>query len=419
MIPLIGWARGVSKKTPNKGSLQAEDVPYLCDLSEALMAQATPKSSATIFLLCAISASALIWAAFAKVDEVVKAEARVVPLGREQVITSLEGGVLAEVLVREGMVVEKGQELVLLDPTRFKSQYRETTSRIASLKGSIARLRAEASGTPLVFPVEVAAFGKVVIDESAAFNSRKRALDEAVSALKRSQQYLLGEISVSERLSAQGLFSAVELSRLKRQANELASQIDDRKNRFSAEANSELLRYEAELGQLQEGLSARLDSFQRTQIKSPIRGVVKNIRASTLGSSVPPSSPILEIVPLGQELLFEARLPPSEVAFITPGLPATIKLSAYDPTVYGTLKGTVEMVSPDTFRDDPRTQSTPEGAYYRMVVRSPSSALHARGRDWPVMPGMTAVVEVRTGEKTILQYLIKPLFKAKDAFRER
>ncbi|MEY3200915.1 MAG: hypothetical protein RIR70_465 [Pseudomonadota bacterium] len=419
MMPILGWAKSTGDRHATRGALKSEDLPYLKDLSEALLAQSTPGSSATLYLLLTVLVSGIVWASVATVDEVTRAEARVVPVSREQVISSLEGGILSELRVREGMVVEKGQDLVLLDPTRFKSQYLETASRILAIKGSVSRLRAEATGGELNFPAEVSANARIVKDERAAFEARRNALEESIASLKRSQALLLAEIASSERLAAQGLFSTVELSRLKRQANDLVLQIDERRNRFRADANSELLRYETELGQLQEGLSARLDSFQRTTLKSPIRGVVKNIRATTLGSSIPPSSPILEIVPLGEELLFEARIRPSEVAFISPGLPANIKLTTYDPAIYGFLKGTVESVSPDTFRDEARGMPQTEATYYRVIVRSPNSSLHARGRDWPVIPGMTAQVEIRTGEKTIMHYLIKPMFKAKDAFSER
>lgn len=419
MISMFGRYRQARKERSGEGKLKSEDVAYLKDLSEALLAQSTPASSALIYLFVALTVVALIWASVAEVDEVTRADARVIPKSREQVISSLEGGILAEMRAHEGMVVEKGQDLLLLDPTRFESQYRESASRIVSIKGSIARLRAEAAGGVPDFPAEVLANARVVRDETAAFKARKESLEESVAALKRSQIYLLNEIASAERLSAQGLYSAVELSRLKRQANELELQIDERRNRYRADANSELLRYEAELGQLKEGLEARLDSFRRTTIKSPMRGVVKNIRATTVGSSIPASSPIMEIVPLGEDLLFEARIRPSEVAFINTGAPANIKISSYDSTVFGSLKGAVESVSPDTFRDEARMSPNVDASYYRVIVRSPETSLHARGREWPVIPGMTGLVEIRTGEKTVMEYLLKPFFKAKDAFSER
>lgn len=419
MTALLNWTRGVVKKDASKGALRNEDVAYLRDLSEAMMAQSTPGASITIYLMVVVLVVSLTWAGLAKVDEVTRADARVVPISREQVVSSLEGGILAKMNVREGMVVAKGEELALLDPTRSKAQYREGLTRLVSLKASAARLRAEATGQPLTFPPDVLADSKVVRDETQAYESRKRSLEEAVAGIKRSLDYLQSEIEVAQRLSAQGLFSAVELSRLNRQANELILQIDERKNRYRADANNELLRVETEIAQLGESVTARLDSYQRTSIKSPIRGTVKNIRANTLGSSIPPSSAIMEIVPMDEELLFEARLKPSEVAFVHPGQTARIKLTSYDPTTFGTLDGVVESVSPDTFRDDPRAQQAPEFSYYRVIVKSQKSVLHAKGQDWPVLTGMMAQVEIRTGEKTILQYLIKPFLKAKDAFGER
>ena len=419
MTPMTNRTRGIVKKDPSTGVLRNEDVAYLRDLSEAMLAQSTPGASITIYLMVVVVVVSLTWAALAKVDEVTKADARVVPLSREQVVSSLEGGILAKMNVREGMVVEKGQELALLDPTRSKAQYLEGLSRLVSLKASAARLRAEATGQVLMFPQDVLADSKVVRDETQAYESRKRSLDEGVAGIKRSLDSLQSETEVALRLSAQGLFSTVELSRLKRQANELSLQIDERKNRYRADANNELLRVETEIAQLGESVIARLDSYQRTSIRSPVRGTVKTIRANTLGSSIPPSSAIMEIVPIDEELLFEARLKPSEVAFVHPGQIARLKLTSYDPTTFGTLDGVVQSVSPDTFRDDPRAQQTPDFAYYRVIVKTKAAVLHAKGQEWPVLTGMMAQVEIRTGEKTILEYVIKPFLKAKDAFRER
>jgi adhesin transport system membrane fusion protein len=350
---------------------------------------------------------------------VTKAEARVIAESREQVISSLEGGILSEILVTDGAQVEKGQPLILLDPTRTRSSLNEGITRGTVLQASIARLRAEATGHALVFPKAVQRDAELVKRETEAYQSRRRTLDESVLSLRRNQQMLQLEIEASTRLSEKGLYSDIELSRLKRQANEIEQQIAERQNRFRADANAELLRFEGELAQLRDGLEARRDTYERTVLRAPVSGVVKNLRANTIGSAVTPGAPLLDLVPVGDQLLFEARLIPGDIAYIHPGQPVTIKLSAFDPQVFGDLKGTVDRISPDTFRDDVKATGAAAEGFYRVIVRSPQTEFKTKARTWPVLPGMTGSVEIRTGEKTVMQYLLKPMLKAREAFRER
>ena len=417
-----GRPRPASDRSAQRGSpprLGKDDLPYLRDLNEAMLAQATPASSGALYLMALLLVIALGWSAFAKVEEVTRAEARVIPAEREQVITSLEGGIVGRLFVAEGDTVEADEPLLQLDPTRTRSQYREGLSRSLALKAQIARLRAEAHGGSPAYPPDVVAVPKLVRDENATFESRRRTLSESQTALQRSQDLLSDEIGSAQRLLAKGLYSKVELGRLQRQANEIQMQIDEKRNRFRADATAELSKLEAELDQLSANLESRLDVFQRTTIKSPIRGVVKNIRTTTLGSSVPGNSPIMEIIPLEGRLLLEARLKPADVAFVRPGQTATIKITAFDSSIFGDLKGQVQLIGPDTVRDDPRAAQQGDNAYYRMIVITERPSVKAGSKEMPIIPGMTGSVEVRTGEKTVLDYLLKPMFKAKEALRER
>jgi adhesin transport system membrane fusion protein len=227
------------------------------------------------------------------------------------------------------------------------------------------------------------------------------------------------EIDASTRLSEKGLYSLIELSRLKRQANDIEQQISERQNRFRADANADLVRLEGELAQLKEGNEARRDIFERTVLRASVSGVVKNLRANTIGSAVTPGAPLLDLVPVGEQLLFEARLIPADIAYIHPGQPVTIKLSAFDSQVFGDLKGTVDRISPDTFRDDMKASGLAAEGFYRVTVHSQQTNFKTKTRTWPIMPGMTGTVEIRTGEKTVLDYLLKPMLKAREAFRER
>jgi len=402
-----------------KSKLKGDDYEYMRNVSEALLAQATPASSALLYLLIVLTIVGLTWASISQVDEATLAEARVIPSSREQVISSLEGGILAELLVHEGDIVEKGQPIVRLETMRFESQYKEGISKQLSLKATRARARAEAYNLALEFPPEVKQSQLLVSNETKAYEARKRVLEESVSALRKSQELIANEISISEKLSKQGLFSEVELSRLRRQENDLNQQIMERINRFRADANSELTRTEAELGQLAPNLNARLDTLERTTLRAPVNGIVKNLRFTTIGAAVSPSAPILDIVPGDGALLFEARLDPKDVSHVSIGLPVSIKLTAYDSATFGELKGRVEMISPDTFREDARPVEGQPANYYRVMITGAIDPENPKQKTMQIIPGMQAQTQIKTGHKTVMQYLLKPLMKAKEAFRER
>lgn len=402
------------------GRAKAEDLAFVQDLREAMLVQKTPGSMLVLYLIAVILVVAVVWAHFARVEEITHGEGRVIPASREQIIQSLEGGILETMNVSEGDIVEKGQTLLEIDPTRAGAAYREGLSKVLALKGSIARLRAEAYQTPLDFPPDVKAVPSIVRDETQAFSARRQTLNESVQALQRSLQLAEKEVSLSEPLSARGLMSEVEILRMKRQANEFRLQIAERQNKFRADANSELTRLEGELAQSKENVGAREDVMNRTTVKAPVKGTVKNIRVTTIGGVIQQGADIMEIVPLEDQLMVEAKIKPSDVAFVRPGLPATVKISAYDYAIYGGLHGTVEHLSPDTLKDDEKARAgRADATYYRLMVRTDRAALSAGGKEFPIMPGMTATVEVRTGEKSILSYLLKPVLKAREAFRER
>jgi adhesin transport system membrane fusion protein len=412
------------KKLFGRGTPAADlmpgDAAFMNDVQESLLAQTTPGSRLILQLIAAVLIGGLVWAYFARVEEITLGEAKIISKSREQVIQSLEGGILAEMNVREGDIVEKGQILLKIDPTRAQASYREALSKVIGLKASITRLRAEAYQQPLEFDEMVMTDPAVVQQERQAYKARKSALDESIAGLQRSYSLSAREIQLAEPLAAKGLMSEVEILRMRRSANEIKSQIVERINRYQAEANSELAKFELELSQTSENLVGRADVVERTTINAPVRGTVKNVRVNTRGGVIQPGEPILEIVPLEDQLLVEGKIRPADVAFLRPGLPATVKITAYDYAIYGGLKGHVEHISPDTLKDDQKAAAgRPDDTYYRVLVLTDSSHLVAGGRSLPIIPGMVASVEVRTGEKTILDYLLKPVLKAREAFRER
>ncbi|MGH8052404.1 MAG: HlyD family type I secretion periplasmic adaptor subunit [Stenotrophomonas sp.] len=408
------------KRNKDTGNISSSDAAFMNDVQESLLAQTTPGSRLVLYMVVAVLVSGLIWASIARVEEITQGEAKVISKSREQVIQSLEGGILAEMNVREGDIVNAGQVLLKIDPTRANASYREALSKVVSLKATLARLRAEAYGQPLEFDEQVRAAPDEVLNETRAFNARRRALVESVAAMERSYALSMREISLAEPLAAKGLLSDVELLRMRRQANDIKSQVVERQNRYRADANSELLKLEMELSQTNENLVGRADVVERTTIAAPVHGTVKNVRVNTIGGVIQPGEHILEIVPLEDQLLVEGKIRPKDVAFLRPGLPATVKITAYDYAIYGGLTGKVEHISPDTLKDDQKAAAgRADDTYYRVLVLTEKSALQAGGKELPIIPGMVASVEIRTGEKTVLEYLLKPILKTREAFRER
>ncbi|AJW95831.1 type I secretion membrane fusion, HlyD family protein [Burkholderia gladioli] len=399
--------------------MRKAEIEYMSDMRAALLTQSSPGSKLMLYVVAALLVAFLIWARFARVEEITQGEATVISRSREQVIQSLEGGILEEMNVREGDIVKKGQMLLKIDPTRAQTSYREAYSKAVGLKATLARLRAEAFSQPLVFPPAVRGETEVVQMETKAYNSRRHALDESIAALERSYVLQQKEIALAEPLAAKGLMSDVELLRMKRTANELQSQMVERRNRYQADANSELTKLELELAQTNESLVGRRDVLSRTTVVAPVYGTVKNVRVNTIGGVIQPGEHILEIVPLEDQLLVEGKIKPSDVAFLRPGQPAMVKITAYDFGIYGGLKGKVSYISPDTLKDDAKAAAGKDATFYRVQVLTDRAYLEAGGKQLPIMPGMIARVEIRTGEKTILDFLLKPIFKAQEAFRER
>lgn len=397
----------------------AGDLPFLRGLEDAEVLERTPRTNWALALMLAVCIGFVLWASWARIDEVTKAAGRVVADGREQTVGSLEGGILRELLVREGELVEAGQVVAQIDPTRFDSQQKEGDVKRLALRAAISRLTAEASGAALVFEREVeAAPAAVLAAERASFVARKLALDEAIRGTQRSLELLGTELAMSERLAAQGLVSEVEVLRLKRQASDLNMQIAERVNRYRQDAATELARAKAELAQQEQQRVVREDALQRTALKAPVRGVVKNIRLGTLGGVVPPAATVMEVLPLGDRVLVEARIKPSDIGFVKVGQPAEVKLATYDYYSYGGLKGEIEYISPDALPEEGKP-ATADSASYRAMVRTDVSSLRAGGKPLAVLPGMTGTVEIRTGERTVMNFLLRPVLKSREALRER
>jgi adhesin transport system membrane fusion protein len=401
---------------PSGRALDAGDMAYVSPVAAAQVVEPAPAASWAIYLMLAALAVALGWAALAQVDIVAKAPARVVPEGREQVIASLEGGILREMLVREGQAVAKGQPLALLDPTRAEAQQAEGQTRRAALQAAVIRLTAEVAGKAPEFPDELPR--DVVEAETDSYAARQRALQEAVAAQQRSIALLNRELGVAEAMSSKGLMSEVEVMRLKRQANELQLQVAERANRFRQDAQAELVKARNEIALLDEQMVVRDDAMRRSTLVSPVKGIVKVIRHHTPGGVVAPGATVMEVVPVGHSVLIEARVRPADIGFVRVGQPVEIKLSAYEYTIFGALKGRVEVLSPDALGDPDRAAQA-GATYYRALVRADVPGLEHKGQVLPVMPGMAGSAEIRTGQRSVMAFLLTPMLKSGEAFRER
>ena len=375
-----------------------------------------PKSSVIIWIVGIGLLVLLIWAWLFSLEEVSTGTGKVIPSSKEQVVQSLEGGILTTLNVREGEIVERGQVLAQLDPTRFESNVGESESLLISSRATSARLRAEVSGTPLVFPEEVLKYPKLVKEETALYQSRRANLEESVAGLEQALVLVQQELEMTAPLVAKGAASEVEVLRLKREANDLRNQMNDIRNQYYVSAREELSKANTDVETQQQVVRGKSDTLSRTIFKSPVRGIVKEIDVMTLGGVIPQNGKLMTIVPLDEKLLVEARISPRDIAVIRPDQEALVKITAYDYSIYGGLNGKVAMISPDTIRDEVKQDQF----YYRVYIRTDSDKLNNNaGQEFNITPGMVATVDIRTGSKTVMDYLIKPFNKAKEALRER
>ncbi|MCK8641106.1 HlyD family efflux transporter periplasmic adaptor subunit [Acinetobacter schindleri] len=375
-----------------------------------------PKSSVIIWIIGVGLLILLTWAWLFKLEEVSTGTGKVIPSSKEQVIQSLEGGILTKLNVKEGEIVEQGQVLAQLDPTRFESNVGESASLLISSRATAARLRAEVTGAPLSFPPEVLKEPKLVAEETALYKSRRANLEQSLAGLQQALVLVQQELAMTEPLVAKGAASEVEVLRLKREANDLQNQMNDVRNQYFVKAREELAKANTDVETQQQVVRGKSDTLNRTIFKSPVRGVVKEIDVMTLGGVIPQNGKLMTIVPLDEKLLVEARISPRDIAFIRPDQEALVKITAYDYSIYGGLKGKVTVISPDTLRDEVKQDQF----YYRVYIRTENDKLtNKAGQEFNITPGMVATVDIRTGEKTVLDYLVKPFNKAKEALRER
>ena len=408
--------------------------------------------SALMASLVATVAAFLVWSALAHIEEVTRGVGRVIPASKIQVVQNLEGGIVSEILTREGAIVKAGDVLLRIDPTQSGASLGETEEKIYGLRVLIERLRAEIDDRPLAFPSDLS--GKrpdLVALQVDHFKTRRRELDGALKVLELQEQQRRQEVreaearvqslvraraiaenelelirsmvkdqaaSRTELLGSEakvndirGALTATELAlpRLRAAHEEIANRRSERLQAYRGETLQRFAAAQVELSALQETSRGNRDRVERTTVRAPAAGIIKTLSITTAGQVVQPGHSLVEIVPLNDALLVEAQVRPQDIAFLRPGQEALVKLTAYDFALYGGLKGRLEQIGADSITNEKGD------SHYTIRVRTEKGYLENRGKAFPIIPGMVAEVDVKTGSKTVLGYLVKPLVRMRDS----
>lgn len=360
----------------------------------------------------------LVWAYFADLDQITRAPGSVVSSSRSQIVQSQEGGVIQELKVRDGDIVERDDVLVVLDSTRVEAAYLETRARAASLATTVARLQAEALGKEPEFPAQTNDYPEFRVLQLELMKKRRAVIEEDIVAMQEMMALVKKELDMTRPLLKSGDVSATEILRLERQMSDANAQITNKRNKYFQDTQAELSKAREEYESVQQLLAQRKNQLDQTKLRAPLHGVVKNVRITTRGGVIRPSEEVMQIVPLEDDLIIEAKVSPMDIGFIKPGLKATVKIDAYDYTIYGDLPGTLTYISADTLTEDLRQGEQP---YYRVRVRTMGRKFSgAPEKELEIQPGMTATVEIKTGSNTVLNYLVKPIIKTLQlALKER
>lgn len=435
----------------------AEDSRYLGEVNAALLNTSPIQSHLILWMTTLFVIIALIWAHYATLDEITRGTGKTIPSSHLQVVQNLEGGIVSEIFVTEGQVVDKDQPLLRLDDVRFSSSFKEEKLKRLGLLAAITRLEALANNKALSLPAEIAQHPDLAQHEQQLYHSKKAELASSIETVQqqvkqreqelieiKSQQARLTEsytmlekeVKMSEPLVGYGAMSEVELLRLKRTANDLRGElnaaqlaeprlqaalseaknkINEQKAQFNAAIMTELKTAKAEFDRLAESIQTVQDQVKRTLITSPVKGTIKQLKVTTIGGVIQPGMELLEIVPFEDELLIEAQILPADIAFLRPGQKAVIKLTAYDFSIYGGLDAKLNHISADTLVNPEDGKS-----YYQIRLSTTQNHILKEGEKLSIIPGMTADVDILTGKKTVLDYLLKPILKTQaNALHER
>ncbi|MDP3300966.1 MAG: HlyD family type I secretion periplasmic adaptor subunit [Sulfuricurvum sp.] len=443
---------------PNKKfSFDENDYNFMRSLSAAVLEDSPSKLRSVLLFWIITVVFLLLWAGFSSIDELVRGDGQVVPGGENQMIQHLEGGILSEILVKEGQKVKGGDTVLKIENVKSASTYESSQYKSAEVRAKIIRLRAEALGVGFnPSAADMREIPEQIAQERSAYMANQEYINSQISSLndlyrqkqselaeaksriaesKRSLAFIREEIAMTEPMVAQGIKPRVEFLQLQRQAsdiqerynavvtsiprlnaamNEITNKIRQARGEFTSKARIELAGAQTEVKRVGAESSALQDEVTRAEIKSPINGIVQKLYVNTLGGVIKPGDNLIEIVPTEGGLLAEAKIKPADIAFIYPGQDAIVKVTAYDYSIYGSLHGKVVTISPDTVTDKQ------DNIYYVVKIQTDKKYLGTKERPLKIIPGMMINVDIVTGKKTILQYILKPIIKAKQyTFSER
>lgn len=360
-----------------------------------------------------------VWAYFYRIDQVVRGPGTFIAASRVQVIQAVDGGMITSLKVKEGDRVEQGQVLATLDDGRSGAAVKELDGRLAALYAKAARLKAEIAGADYIkFPTAVEKFPEIIRVETALFNQRVSGFQEEMRTAAVAVNLAREDAQLVADLASNGDISRSEVIRAQRTLNEAEAMMINRRNKYLQEVGTDLTKAEDEIGQNEQVRAQRLQQLENTVLKASVPGIVKNMRLTTPGSVLRPGEELMQIVPIGEDIIVEVKVRPTDIAQLRPGLPANIRVDPYDYTIYGAVAGKVSYVSADTLKEDTRAG---EQVYYRVHVTTKGAPVVTQtGKEIEILPGMTSQVDIRIGDRTVLEYLLKPLRKTlTESFGER
>ena len=383
----------------------------------AAKAKRSRNSSRLIWILTAFVGAFIVWASNAALDEIVRGSGTLAPKSNAQVIQSLEGGILNEILVSEGDSVARGQVLVKLNETRFKADVANFESQIRAVDARILRLRAELEKSEAFdLPAAINEADPDLADaEKRLFFANALLFASELGTAEEQLRLETDKVELMQTLVAQEAMPEIDLINQRITVGNVRAERDKLLSDYELRRTEELSELVAERAKLVAQIEQSRDQLQRSQLVSPSDGIVNTVHTTTVGGVVRPGEPIIEITPLDDEMLIEARIQPKDIAYISEGMRTTVKLTAYDYTIYGSLEGRITQISADTVADETAAEATP---YYKVLVAVNDYTFPIRQEEVDIRPGMLADAEVHVGQKTVMQYLLKPLIKSTDALRE-
>jgi len=376
------------------------------------------KSRHRIWLIALIVAVFVVWSAFAPLDEVVRGTGKIVPTMKNQIVQNLEGGIVTELFVTEGDAVEAGQLVLKMDETRFQSAYHELQDQSWALTLRLARLRAEGDLSNDFIPDEelLRLAPEHAESEVQLLQARRSQLQATMRDLQEAVDLKAQEVDILRPMAERSAVPKIDLIRAEQAAVDVRSRLSATLSEFETARSQEYSEVLGNLRRIEEQARSRKDQLFRTDVRSPIRGIVNKVLATTIGGVAQPGDPLLEIISLEGNLRVDGRIDPRDIGFVYVGMPATIKLMAFDFSIYGTLEGRVIHVGADTVTDEQQREPRP---YYEVFIQLEATVLEGPSGQVEIRPGMQTQIELDSGQKTVLQYILKPLFKTTEALSER